>query len=257
MSGVVSGLIGLRVLDAHMHLDDLPEQGVRITAADCVARMDEAGVDAAVVMTFVEAPQGGGDPLSRIAAACAQYPGRLIGFVRLHPAYGDEARRLLEHAVTQLGFRGLKLHPVGSLVHPAEPSSVALVREAARLGVPVLFHCGDEALCTPYQIAALARACPEATVILGHMGGYHHVDDAIAVGEELPNVVLETSAMPYPEKIAEAVSRVGAERVIFGSDGPMCSPRLEIEKVRLAGLRPGDARRVLGENVAELLGLTR
>jgi predicted TIM-barrel fold metal-dependent hydrolase len=219
--------------------------------------MDEAGVDVAVIMTFVDAPTGGGDPLQLIADACAQYPGRLVGFARLHPAYGEQALELLNTAVGRLGFRGLKLHPVGTLIHPAAPSSIALVREAARLGVPVLFHCGDEALSTPYQIAALAEACPEATIILGHMGGYYHVDDAIQAAAELPNLVLETSAMPYPAKIGEAVRRLGAGRVVFGSDGPMCSPRLEIEKVRLAGLTAAEQDQVLGQNMAELLGLSR
>ena len=42
------------------------------------------------------------------------------------------------------------------------------------------------------------------------MGGYFHVDEAIEVAERHPNLVLETSAMPYPAKIREAVERLGA-----------------------------------------------
>ena len=38
------------------------------------------------------------------------------------------------------------------------------------------------------------------------MGGYFHVDEALDVAEQHPNIVLETSAMPYPDKIAEAVN---------------------------------------------------
>ena len=85
------------------------------------------------------------------------------------------------------------------------------------------------------------------------MGGYFHVDEAIEAAERRPNLVLETSAMPYPAKIAEAVARVGAERVLYASDGPACSPRIEVEKVRLAGLDAGVERLVLGENAARLL----
>jgi uncharacterized protein len=65
--------------------------------------------------------------------------------------------------------------------------------------------------------------------------------------------VLETSAMPYPAKILEAVERLGAARVIYGSDGPVCSPRIEVEKVRLAGLDAESERLVLGENARRLL----
>ena len=80
---------------------------------------------------------------------------------------------------------------------------------------------------------------PEATIVFGHMGAYFHGQDALAVAERCDNVVLETSACPYPELIGEAVRRVGAERVIFGSDGPGCPPAIELEKVRRAGLAPG------------------
>ena len=63
--------------------------------------------------------------------------------------------------------------------------------------------------------------------------------------------------MPYPAKIREAVERIGPERVIYGSDGPACSPRIEVEKVRLAGLEADSERLVLGENVARILDAVR
>ena len=94
----------------------------------------------------------------------------------------------------------------------------------------MLFHCGDEPMTTPYQIASLARKVPGAQIILAHMGGYYHVDDAIEAADRFPNLYLEASAMPFPDKIREAVQRIGAERVLFGSDGPVCSPVLEMEK---------------------------
>jgi predicted TIM-barrel fold metal-dependent hydrolase len=42
---------------------------------------------------------------------------------------------------------------------------------------------------TPLAVARAAAACPEATIILGHMGGYFHVDEAIEVAEECENVL--------------------------------------------------------------------
>jgi len=61
--------------------------------------------------------------------------------------------------------------------------------------------------------------------------------------------------MPYPEKIKEAVDRIGAHRVMFGSDGPVCSPVLEKEKIVMAGLKSEDQARVLGGTAMRLLGL--
>jgi uncharacterized protein len=87
------------------------------------------------------------------------------------------------------------------------------------------------------------------------MGGYFHVDDAIAMAERYPNLYLETSAMPYPSKIAEVVERVGAERVVFGSNGPGCNPWLEVEKVRMLGLGRDAEELILAGNAARLLRL--
>jgi uncharacterized protein len=245
------------IIDAHLHVDHLPALGWSLEAAQCVRRLDEAGIEKGVVMTIVDAPEVNPRALELIAEACAAFPGRLEAFARIHPWYGDEAVELLERAIGELGFKGLKLHPVTTIAHPAEEDTLRLIRAAAAHGAPTLFHCGDEPLATPLAIACAAGACPEATVILGHMGGYFHVDEAIAVAERHGNVVLETSAMPYPAKIREAVERIGAGRVLYASDGPACSPRIEVEKVRLAGLDPADERLVLGENAARLLEAVR
>jgi hypothetical protein len=240
-----------------MHVDHLPALGWSLEAAECVRRLDEAGIEKGVVMTIVDAPEVNPHALELIADAVAAFPGRLEAFARIHPWYGDEAVALLERAIVELGFKGLKLHPVTTIAHPVEDDTLRLIRAAAAHGAPTLFHCGDEPLTTPLAIARAAEACPEATIVLGHMGGYFHVDEAIAVAERHPNLLLETSAMPYPAKIREAVERIGAERVLYASDGPACSPRIEVEKVRLAGLDPTAERLVLGENAARLLEAVR
>lgn len=235
----------------------MPALGWKLEAAHCVARLDEAGIARGVVMTIVDAPEVNPGALELVAEACAAFPGRLEAFARIHPWYGDEALALLERAISEYGFKGLKLHPVTTIAHPAGEETLRLIRKAAEHSAPTLFHCGDEPLSTPLAIAEAARACPEATIVLGHMGGYFHVDEAIEVAERQPNLVLETSAMPYPAKIREAVERLGAKRVLYASDGPACSPRIEVEKVRLAGLDPDAERLVLGENAARMLEAVR
>jgi predicted TIM-barrel fold metal-dependent hydrolase len=241
------------VIDSHAHVDEVPALGWIDPPAKLIALFDRAGIDRGVVMTYTETPGVNRRAIEYVADAIAAYPDRLIGYVRLHPWF-EEAPALLRWAVTELGMKGLKLHPVGTLAHPADHSSVRLMNLAADLGVPVLFHCGDEPMTTPEAIGAAAELTP-ATIILGHMGGYFHVDEAIDVAQRHSNVLLETSAMPYPRKIREAVDRLGAERVLFASDGPGCRPDLELEKVLLANLTVADERRVLCENVAKLLSV--
>lgn len=240
------------IVDAHLHVDELPALGWRLEATECLRRMDEAGISRGIVMTIVDAPEVNPDAIRLIADACAEHPDRLDAFARIHPWYGERSVELLEEAFA-LGFKGLKLHPVSTLAHPAGEETLRLIRIAAAHNAPTLFHCGDEPMTTPLAVARAAAACPEATIILGHMGGYFHVDEALDVAERHPNVLLETSAMPYPAKVAEAVERIGAERVLYASDGPACSPRIEVEKVRLAGLAPDAERLVFADNTLRVL----
>lgn len=245
------------IIDAHMHVDNVPALGWRMEAELCVRRMDEAGIAIGIVMTIVDWPEVNPGALDLVGEACAAYPGRLYALARIHPWYGDEAVAGLERALGGYGgcYRGLKLHPVSTIDHPSGKDTLRLIRTAAAHGLPTMFHCGDEPLTTPLAVAKAAEACPEATIVLGHMGGYFHVDEAIEVAERVPNVVLETSAMPYPAKIAEAVERLGPERVIYASDGPVCSPRIDVEKVRLAGLDAAAERRVLADNARRVYRL--
>lgn len=242
------------MIDFHTHVDEAEAFGWIDPPEKLIPLLDDAGIDKAVCMTYVDVPGINPDAVDDLAEAISRFPDRLVGFARLNPAYRPEAHEALERAVQELGFRGLKLHPTTTIAHPAAEATVELMRTCGELGVPVLFHCGDDPYTTPQSIALGAEQVPGTVVVMGHMGGYFHVDEAIAMAEMHENLVLETSAMPYPNKIAEAVERVGPERVIFGSDGPGCNPRLEVEKIRMLGLPESTERAVLGENAARLLG---
>jgi predicted TIM-barrel fold metal-dependent hydrolase len=92
---------------------------------------------------------------------------------------------------------------------------------------------------------------------MGHMGGYFHVKDALRVAKRHPNLILETSAMPYPRMIKQAVDELGIERILFASDGPGCDPTLEVEKVLRAGLSPEQEELIFRGNIERLLGYAK
>lgn len=241
------------IIDAHVHVDEVPALGWSMPVAATLAEMDRAGVDRSVMMTITDAPAVNADALEMLATEIRRQGGRLAAYARVHPWYGERAEALLEHALAELGFVGLKLHPVTNLTHPGDESCLRLIGLAARHGAPTLFHCGDEPLTTPLEIEQAAVRCPEATIVLAHMGAYAHHADAIAVAERNRNVILETSGLPYPAVIAEAIARLGAERVIWGSDGPGCRPELERRKLDRVELSDDQRRLVIGENQGRLL----
>lgn len=242
------------VIDFHAHIDEARELGWIDPPSKLIPLLDEARVQRAVVMTYRDATFDDRAAIDYVADAIQAFPDRLIGFARIRPSDNGSAGDLLRHAVLELGFAGLKLHPVTTFRLPSDPATVALTRVAAELGVPVLFHCGDEGMTTPTAIEGLARKVPDAKIILGHMGGYFHTEEAIGVAVRNGGIYLETSAMPYPHRIQQAVESIGADRVLFGSDAPGAPPRLEVRKILIAGLDPADQRKVLRENALTLLG---
>jgi predicted TIM-barrel fold metal-dependent hydrolase len=242
------------IIDSHTHVDEAPNYGWYDPPETIIRLIDEAQIEQAIVMTYRDAPGPEERVIEYIAEAIQRYPGRLIGYARLNPKYGEEAVALLDKSIREYGFKGLKLHPVSYVMHPASIPTVELIRHAASLNAPTLFHCGDEEFTLPMQIAEAAAAVPEATIILGHMGGYFHVRDAIRAAKRYPNLILETSAMPYPRMIKETVDQLGAERVLFASDGPGCDPAIEVEKVRRAGLTPEQEALIFEGNIQRILG---
>jgi predicted TIM-barrel fold metal-dependent hydrolase len=242
------------IIDSHAHVAIEPAYGLYDTAEKLIARMDEAGVALAAISSYHNAPGRTPDPHAQIIEAVQQYPDRLIGYARIDPWYGEASVSALEDAVSR-GLRGLKLHPATYMLYPYDDLTVNVVRRAGELRIPVMIHSGDENMCLPYQIERLAARCPETTLILAHIGGYYAHRAAIDVAERHPHVLVDTSEIPFPDHIRRAVERLGAEKVLFGSDAPCCDIRLELLKVARAGLRPEQNEQILFRNYAALMGV--
>jgi hypothetical protein len=232
------------IFDAHMHVGDFgPMMNVGVDTAGLAELMREHGIDGGVVF----APDA-----SLVQQAMDAIPG-LYGLVWANPklpGYVEETARLLEDP----RFRGIKLHPTLDGFHPNDPSIHPLMELLVERDLPVLIHCGHPVFSLPWSIEELIVEFPQVDVILGHMGHCNviYINGAIDVAARHDRVFLETSGMPMPTQIKEAVERVGPARVLFGSDIPFHHPKIEIDRVRLAGLSADDLERVLSTNAREL-----
>ncbi|MFW6158269.1 MAG: amidohydrolase family protein, partial [Planctomycetota bacterium] len=103
-------------------------------------------------------------------------------------------------------------------------------------------------------------------LIAAHLGKYlctdpRLIDRFIDLAGRHENVVLDVSGVVLPQKIRDAVRRVGSKRVTWGTDGPRKTPepadfaRIELAKVRAVPLEPTETADVLGGTIAALLGL--
>jgi predicted TIM-barrel fold metal-dependent hydrolase len=112
----------------------------------------------------------------------------------------------------------------------------------------------------------LAREFPRVPIILAHWGGGLAFRDFPGIEGALPsNLYFDTAASPLlygTEVFRGAVDRVGAGRIIYGSDYPLLLYPREVRKpgfarflgeIAGAGLTEGEREAVLGSNFRELL----
>jgi len=70
------------------------------------------------------------------------------------------------------------------------------------------------------------------------------------------NVYLDTSAATWIQyTLEQAVAEVGADKLIFGSDGPWFSPSIMLACLRELELPERDMRKILYENIAKILNI--
>lgn len=237
------------ILDCHIHINRFREEPVKII----LDMMDTYHVDKAVVFPGTEP-----SPDNRwMAKVIAPYRDRFLPFAWLNPIISPEKTLDdLKELVEEHDFRGVKLHPLFHAFYPNRPAVHAIVEACIGYDIPVLFHSGHAPYCSPHQVAEVAAEYPEATIIMDHMGlqvGW--VDDAILEAQKYKNIVLGTTAMPFHEKIFQAVQQVGKHRVVWGSDAPSIHMLPEMDRVKVAGLTEEEYTLVMGENMARLLKL--
>lgn len=258
---------GVEVVDVHHHIG--AQSGINpdgsYGAADILADMDANGVAQTVAMHFVSALRTE-DAFSRanelVVEAVEKDPSRLFGAVVVSPFFEGTALRDID-TCQQAGFRMVKLHPLHHGNYSLNDGLVdRIVERSGSLGMPVLIHSdSSSAICSPHEVASLARRFPETDFILAHLGLHpDHIKRVPEIVADLPNVYLDTAQTPdYPFDVYVRPCRVlGSDRVLFGSDGPECSVSLNLRKAEMAmseGLTLEDLRQVLGGNAKRLLRL--
>lgn len=239
-----------RVFDAHLYPVDVPRGPQLSTPAALEDFLGTHDVDRALLV-------------SRDAELLRRHVEAVDGAYAMlwvnprEPAAREHAAQALAHPK----FVGVKLHPAEDGFDPDDPIAHPIFELAAELGVPVSVPSGHPPPSTytlPWRIEKAAVRYPQVQIVFAHMGGcvmeYHEA--SMVVAERCPNVWLDVAAMPHNWRVYEAVRRVGAQRVLYGSFAPWFHPRLEVRKVLMSDLSAEATRQVL-HDTAESLYLSR
>jgi predicted TIM-barrel fold metal-dependent hydrolase len=215
--------------------------------------MDAYGIDVTVLSSHAaisaDVVRGNDETLRALDA----FPDRLLGYCVINPNYPEVALREIERCFAHPGIRGFKFHPELHGDYPLTGKGYAAAWEFAHeRSLPVLSHsyfAGDGL----DSFASLARRYPRATVILGHAGIDHGIDAVQGLVLDHPNVVLDLcGALSHAGVLEQLVERVGADRLLFGTDMPFMSGARQLGTILYSRLSDAQRRAILGGTAARL-----
>jgi len=255
-----------RIVDMHTHVfDSLPQPDARV-----LERMQRLARDCGIAQTVLLANGTGiladmkaNEALIRdintyTLKAMAHRPERIIGFCYLNPAHSQRfLHEELERCITRGGMRGVKLE---AAVNARDRRMDPLMEMVEALGVPIVHHSWYKATphgrneSNPSDIADLGRRFPQVQLIMAHLGGARQ--RGILDIHDLANVAVDTSGSQPEEGLVEyAVRRLGAERVVYGSDWPIRDYAVQLGRILAAEISDRQKEMILCGNARRLIGL--
>jgi predicted TIM-barrel fold metal-dependent hydrolase len=229
---------------------------------------------AAVVFTVDAETQLGQAPISsaKIAAGAARHSDVLIPFGSVDPHRPDAVDRI-RRLVEDSGVRGFKFHPTVQGFDPSEERWYPLYAEIQSAGVPALFHTGQTGIgagvpggggirlkyANPMLVDDVAVDFPELRIILAHPS-FPWQDEALAVATHKPGVHIDLSGWSpkyFPPQLVQYANTLLKDKVLFGSDFPVLTPDRWLADFEKLSIKDEVKPRILKENAARLLGLTK
>jgi len=181
----------------------------------------------------------------------------------------EKYRKLLESGTV----KGIKFFPGHDPYYPTDERCLPYYELCEKLNVPVLFHTGEnsgDSDCAkwndPKYIVDIAKKYPKLKVIITHYY-WPKMEYCYETTKDVPNIYFETAAMADAEvieksggieKVREVLQKTISDRpdkVLFGTDWPMCKIEEHIELVKSLGLSKNVEDGVFYKNSARVYSL--
>ncbi len=248
---------------------ELPDMTPEETAKWYSARLDEAGVAKALVVSVQEDSEW-----TRQFLAAGD--GRVQALCYIDPRDPSAASRLEREIAA--GYRGVKLLPVNRCYRLSDRACYPFFEKAAELGVNFIIHYGvsvdahaDLRYADPLDLSPVARDFPDTKFVVAHFGA-GWFEEVLKLAYARGNVCVDSSGtnnwrdfMPYELSLEDvfrrAIGALGAERVLFGTDsGTTAQYRhwIKYQQIRTLeniGLSDYDRDLILRANAVRIFGL--
>lgn len=200
------------------------------------------------------------------ARAARESNGRFAALVGLDPVLlGAEWARKEIDMNLKAGAIGLKINPGGVGAYPGDERMAVVWEEASRRGLAVLSL--PQPTATPVAILPkhyeeVLRSYPRCRIVFPHMAMHLH-GELVRMANKYPNLYCDTSfwihrlGTPGHLSLSEAADlfrRVGIDRVMYGTNYPLCDPTECARVFREVPLTEQERRLVSWENFVKVYG---
>ncbi|MBO4338558.1 MAG: amidohydrolase [Clostridia bacterium] len=262
------------VIDAHCHVypDKIAEKAARATDGfydvhgfgDGTVSMlmregKKAGIDRFIVQSVATTPKQVSSINRFIASEVEKSGGVLTGLGTLHPDSDDMERDVEE--ILSLGLHGVKLHPDIQGFKIDDYRCLKIYELCEKHHLPILMHTGDSRYdnSNPNRLMPILEIYTDLIIIGAHFGGWSIWEEASKLLHGIPNLYVDCSSsfawLPDDGVVKEIFARYGTDRVLFGTDYPMWSPKTEIDRFLSLGFSDEDKRKILSENAMKVFNI--
>lgn len=185
-------------------------------------------------------------PNDQVSKHVSAHKDKLIGFAGVDPSEPKEAIAELARAQDDLNMPGAAVAPAAQDFHPSSSQAMLVYAEAARRGMPIIFHTGvfissqtKLEYAQPVLLDEIAREFPDLRIIIAHMG-YPWMHETIVLLGKHKNVYAETSwLLHHPwqayQALLEAYQYGVMDKLLFGSGFPGAAASVCIEALYSIG----------------------
>ena len=256
------------IIDFHAHIypNKIAEKATNATAdfygisPACIGTGDEllregrrAGIDEFVLLPVATKPEQVRHVNEFILGETAAHK-EFHGFGTLHP----DCENITEEAefILNSGLKGVKLHPDTQRFN-TDDKRLFEVYDAVQGRLPLLVHCGDKRFdySHPARLKRVIDNFPKLQVIAAHLGGWSLFEEAFAILRHTDCFLDISSCTMFlpPETVVRYIGGYGADRILFGTDFPLWSPKTEVEAFQRLPLGAEDYDKIAYKNALRIL----
>ena len=246
------------------------------TVGGLLNSMEKFGVDVSIILPVATHTE----QVEKINNSAAQLNENfsergILSFASMHPDFENYRAELSR--IKNLGFKGIKVHPVYQDTNLDDKKFLRIFDRAAELDLIVVTHAGLDigfpgvVKCSPKMSKKVVEEIGEFKFVLAHMGGWKNWDEVLNfLGDKKIFIDTSFSTGKIParsdftwkaedlnlldeEKFLEFIKIFGADKILFGTDSPWSSPEVSINFIKNLPISDDDKKKILGLNARKLL----